>query len=75
MAIVETCAPVSSRPPRNWPADIVDTGIVITGGGGLLRGLDRLIGTETQLAVTVAQEPDVLRGPGESGGFSMNLNS
>jgi rod shape-determining protein MreB len=38
-------------------ADIVDTGIVITGGGGLLRGLDRLLGTETQLPVAVAKDP------------------
>ena len=27
------------------------------GGGGLLRGLDRLLGTETQLPVTVARDP------------------
>ena len=31
--------------------------IVITGGGGLLRGLDRLLGKETQLPVTVAPDP------------------
>ncbi|PYN83448.1 MAG: hypothetical protein DMD87_30090 [Candidatus Rokuibacteriota bacterium] len=36
---------------------MVDTGIVITGGGDLLRGLDRLLGTEIHLPVTVAQDP------------------
>jgi len=43
--------------PPELAADIVDTGIVITGGGSLLRGLDRLLGKETQLSVTVAQDP------------------
>ena len=41
------------------------------GGGGLLRGLDRLLGTETQLRVTVAQDPMscvALGGGGRTGG-------
>ena len=50
-------ANVSRADSPELAADIVDTGIVITGGGGLLRGLDRLLGTETQLRVTVAQNP------------------
>jgi rod shape-determining protein MreB len=57
MAIVETVRTCLEQTPPELAADIVDTGIVITGGGGLLRGLDRLLGTEIQLPVTVAKDP------------------
>ena len=57
MAIVGTVRTCLEQTPPELAADIVDTGIVITGGGGLLRGLDRLIGAETQLPVTVAKDP------------------
>src|SRR5881628_2211689 len=57
MTIVETVRTCLEQTPPELAADIVDTGIVITGGGGLLRGLDRLLGKETQLPVTVAQDP------------------
>src|SRR2546426_1140811 len=57
MTIVETVRTCLEQTPPELAADIVDTGIVITGGGGLLRGLDRLLGTETQLPVTVAKDP------------------
>jgi len=57
MTIVETVRTCLERTPPELAADIVDTGIVITGGGGLLRGLDRLLGQEIQLPVTVARDP------------------
>ena len=57
MTIVETVRTCLEQTPPELAADIVDTGIVITGGGGLLRGLDRLLGKETQLPVRVAQDP------------------
>ena len=57
MAIAETVRTCLEQTPPELAADIVDMGIVITGGGGLLRGLDRLLGTETQLPVTVAKDP------------------
>ncbi len=57
MTIVETVRTCLEQTPPELAADIVDTGIVITGGGGLLPGLDRLLGKETQLPVTVAQDP------------------
>src|SRR2546428_3545146 len=57
MTIVETVRTCLEQTPPELAADIVDTGIVITGGGGLLRGLDRLLGTETQLPVTVVRDP------------------
>jgi rod shape-determining protein MreB and related proteins len=57
MTIVETVRTCLERTPPELAADIVDTGIVITGGGGLLRGLDLLLAKETQLPVTVARDP------------------
>jgi len=57
MTIVETVRTCLEQAPPELAADIVDTGIVITGGGGLLRGLDRLFERETQLPVAVAKDP------------------
>ena len=48
--ILEQCPPELS-------GDIVDRGIVMAGGGGLLRGIDRLVAKETQLPVTIAEDP------------------
>jgi len=57
MTIVETVRTCLEQAPPELAADIVDTGIVITGGGGLLRGLDRLFERETQLPVAIAKDP------------------
>ena len=43
--------------PPELAADIIDKGIVMTGGGALLRGLDQLLRQETNLPVTVANDP------------------
>ncbi|MEN8145037.1 MAG: rod shape-determining protein [Gemmatimonadota bacterium] len=52
--------------PPELAADIVDRGIVMTGGGSLIRGLDKLLGEETGLAIHVDEEPltCVVRGAG-----------
>jgi len=55
--IVETVRTCLERTPPELAADIVDTGIVITGGGSLLRGLDRLLGQEMRLPVKIAPDP------------------
>ena len=47
----------SARPPE-LAADIVDRGIVLTGGGALLRNLDVLLREETGLPVMVAESPE-----------------
>ncbi len=43
--------------PPELAADIIDRGIVLAGGGALLRGLDRLISRETMMPVHIAPDP------------------
>src|SRR5712664_4322311 len=57
MTIVETVRTCLERTPPELAADIVDKGIVITGGGALLRGIDWLLQHVTQLPVRVAEDP------------------
>ena len=45
------------RTPPELSADIIDHGITLTGGGALLRGLDKLIESETGIDVHVAEDP------------------
>jgi len=56
---------VEQTPPE-LVADIMERGIVISGGGSLLRGLDKLVARETQMPVRVAEDPltAVVRGCG-----------
>src|SRR5262245_16240081 len=55
--IVETVRICLERTPPELSADIIDKGIVMAGGGALLRGLDELLRRETSLPVTVADNP------------------
>ena len=45
------------RTPPELAADIIERGITLTGGGALLRGLDKLIAAETGMPVKVAENP------------------
>ncbi len=65
--IVEAIRVTLERTPPELAADIMDRGIVMTGGGALLRGLDRRIGEETGMPVLIAEEPllCVVRGTGK----------
>jgi len=56
-AIVEGIRVCLERTPPELAADIVDTGIMLTGGGALLRGLDQLLRDETGLPITIADNP------------------
>ncbi len=56
-AIIETIKIALERTPPELAADIVDKGIVLAGGGALLRGLDALIREETGLPSTIAEDP------------------
>ena len=64
--IVQTVRAVLERTPPELAADVIDHGIVLTGGGALLRGLDQLIVHEIGVPVHVADEPQlcVVRGAG-----------
>ncbi|MDD2709206.1 MAG: rod shape-determining protein [Verrucomicrobiae bacterium] len=55
--VLETVRYTLERCPPELSADLVDRGIVLAGGGALLRGLDRLLGEETGLPVHVADDP------------------
>jgi rod shape-determining protein MreB len=57
-AIVEAIRSVLERTPPELAADIVDRGIVLTGGGSLLRNLDVLLREETGLPVMVSDSPE-----------------
>ncbi len=56
-AIVETVKETLEDTPPELSADIMDSGIVLAGGGALLRGLDRLISHETGMPVHIAPDP------------------
>jgi rod shape-determining protein MreB len=55
--IVNAVRVALERTPPELSADIVDKGIVITGGGSMLRNLDKRIREETSLPVTLADNP------------------
>jgi len=56
-AILECTKMSLERTPPELAADLIDRGIVMAGGGSLLRGLDKLISEETGLPVHIADDP------------------
>ncbi len=56
-SIVEAARLTLERTPPELSADLIDRGIVLAGGGSLLRGLDRLLAEETGLPVHIAENP------------------
>jgi len=57
MTIVETVRACLERTPPELAADIIEKGVVLTGGGALLRGIDWLLQHVTHLPVRVAEDP------------------
>ncbi|MEK6546125.1 MAG: rod shape-determining protein, partial [Nitrospinota bacterium] len=55
--IVETVKVALERTPPELAADIVDKGIVMAGGGSMIRGLDLLLREETGLPIILAEDP------------------
>jgi len=55
--IVESVRVTLERCPPELSADLVDRGLVLAGGGALLRGLDKLLSEETGLPVHMAEDP------------------
>jgi rod shape-determining protein MreB len=66
--IVSAVKSALEQTPPELGADIAEKGMVITGGGALLRDLDRLLMEETGLPVIVAEDPlsCVVRGSGKA---------
>ncbi|WP_353668152.1 rod shape-determining protein [Marinomonas sp. THO17] len=69
--IVQAVKGVLEQSPPELAADIGETGLVLTGGGALLRELDRLISEETGLPVIIADDP--LTCVARGGGMAMEL--
>jgi len=65
-ALVNAIKSTVEQTPPELVADIMERGIVLSGGGSLLRGLDKLVAEETQMPVRVAEDPltAVVRGCG-----------
>ena len=57
MQIVEAIHGVLEKTPPELAADIADRGIVLTGGGSLLRGLEELIAEHTGINTMTAEDP------------------
>lgn len=66
--IVETVRTTLEQTPPELAADIVDSGIVMTGGGSLLKNLDARLREETNLPVTITEDPlsSVVLGSGKA---------
>ena len=66
-AIIDAVKSVLERTPPGLAADLVDKGIVLAGGGALLRNLDTILREEVKLPVTIADDPltCVVRGAGK----------
>ena len=56
-AIIEAVKNTLERTPPELAADIMDRGIVLTGGGALLHNLDKVISSETSMPVLIAEDP------------------
>ena len=64
--IVEAVKRALEHTPPELAADILERGIILAGGGSLLRGIDQIIRERTNIPVSVAEEPllSVVRGTG-----------
>jgi len=56
-AIIQAAKNVLERTPPELSADIIDRGVILTGGGALLHGLDQLLSEELKVPVTIADDP------------------
>ncbi len=66
-SIVDAVRQALEHTPPELASDILDRGIILTGGGALIHGMDKRLKQETNLPVTVADDPltCVVRGTGE----------
>ena len=57
MSVVQSVKSLLERTPPELAADIIERGIVLTGGGALLAGMDRLLELETGIPTRIADDP------------------
>ncbi|MCL5409125.1 MAG: rod shape-determining protein [Candidatus Omnitrophica bacterium] len=57
ISIVEAVRDILEETPPELSSDLVENGLVIAGGGALLRNIDKLISQETKLPVVIAEQP------------------
>ena len=55
--IIETVHAALEQIPPELAADLVDSGIMLTGGGALLKNLDDLLRNETKLPIHISEDP------------------
>lgn len=55
--IVQAAKQVLEKTPPELSADIIDRGVILTGGGALVHGIDELLGDELKVPVLVAEDP------------------
>lgn len=55
--IVQAAKSVLERTPPELSADIIDRGVILTGGGAMIHGIDQLLAEELKVPVLVAEEP------------------
>lgn len=70
-SVVSAVKTALEQTPPELSADIAERGIILTGGGALLRNLDKLLSKETGLPVSVAEDP--LTCVGRGGGKALDL--
>ena len=65
--IIEAVKTALEKTPPELASDVAERGVVMTGGGALLKGIDRLLMEETGLPVIIAEDPltCVARGGGK----------
>jgi rod shape-determining protein MreB len=57
VAIIDAVKVALEKTPPELSADIIDRGIILTGGGSLLKNIDKRIREETQLPVFITEDP------------------
>ncbi len=69
--VVETARRVLEKTPPELVSDIIDRGVAVTGGGALLRGIDKLLTKELGVPAYLVDNPTVCTAEGAFHGLAM----
>jgi rod shape-determining protein MreB len=70
-SIIETARRVLEKTPPELISDIIDRGVAITGGGAMLRGIDKLLTKELGVPAYLVDNPTTCTAEGAAKGFSV----